>query len=360
MKIKRKLSTAISSTPTIPDSTHVVETSTITKCQSGVWDLHRDGITQGLLSGFMLCPEKVRLGSVEGLSQIRTGGALAFGSLVHDVLDQVYSHVMRKKNCNDWSTFTRSVLKIALREKEEADRKIVNEKGGADLEALQMLEENFGMAEGILPGYLEKWQEDFSDVTWVALEQMFDTHVEVNGKTYRIRGKRDGVYRSKKSKQLWLFETKTKGRVDEDSIMDRLTFDLQVMLYLWSMWKDFGEVPGGVVYNIIRKPQLKQKKGESLSQFIDRIKTDTETRPEFYYMRYQSAITESDLVKWETEFMAILSQLVRWYEGEFHYKNSSACSMGGVNCQYLSVCSRNDRSSFRVREIPYPELTIVQ
>lgn len=329
--------------------------------QSGLWDLHRDGVTQGLLSNFLTCPEKCRLASVEGLSQVRTGGALAFGSLVHDVLDQVYSHVMRKKNCDNWDIFTSSVMSVALRDKEKADRAVINERGGTDPEALNMLEENYGKAEGILPGYLKKWANDFDDVEWIALEQMFETPITFQMEdgetvTLKIRGKRDGVFRSRKSGRLYLFETKTKGRIDEDGIMDRLVFDLQVMLYLWSMWKDFGEMPQGVVYNIIRNPQLKQKKNESLKQFIDRIQFDTEARPDFYYMRYNSDITARDMVDWEKEFISILRQLVRWYRGQFNWKNSSACSMGGFNCQFLSVCSRNDRTSFRTREVPFPEL----
>ena len=326
-----------------------------------IWDLYRDGVTQGLLANFLLCPEKARLASVEGLSMIRTGGALAFGSLVHDVLDEVYSSAMRKKDAKDWTKFNLAVLDVALRNKEKQDRDAINSKDkGSDVEALQMLEENFGMAEGILPGYLEKWKEDFEGAEWIALEQTFATEItfELDGEmiTLVVRGKRDGVFRSKKSHQLWLFETKTKGRVDEDSIMDRLMFDLQVMLYLWSLWKDYGVVPGGVVYNIIRKPQLRQKKTETLKEFIDRIKADVKTRPDFYYMRYQSSIVESDLKKWEEEFVDILRQLVRWYRKEFHWKNSSACSMGGVNCQFLSVCSRNDRSQFKVKTTAFPEL----
>ena len=366
MKIKRKkLSTVGTQTGRIDTSKPNLSnppSSFIPLVQSGVWDLHRDGVTQGLLANFLTCPEKCRLAAVEGLTQIRTGGALAFGSLIHDVLDQVYSHVMRKKDCDNWETFTTAVMGIALRDKEKADRDAINERGGTDPEALVMLEENYGMAEGILPGYLKKWSGDFNDVEWIALEQMFETPITFQMEdgeevTLTIRGKRDGVFRSRKSGRLYLFETKTKGRIDEDGIMDRLVFDLQVMLYLWSMWKDFGEMPQGVVYNIMRKPQLRQKKDESLKQFIDRIRFDTEARPDFYYMRYNSDIVGSDLVEWEKEFILILRQLVRWYRGQFNWKNSGACAMGGFNCQFLPVCSRNDRSSFKTKEVPFPELT---
>lgn len=329
-----------------------------------IWDLFKDGVTQGLLANFLLCPEKCRLSSIEGLSQIRTGGALAFGSLVHDVLDEVYTAAMEKGDCQDWKKFNLENLQDSLVRKEKQDRAILNETPGSDIEALQMLEENFGMAEGILPGYLEKWGEDFEEAQWVELEKTFEIKFEINMNPEHdldiveliIRGKRDGGFRSKKSNQLWLFETKTKGRVDEDSIMDKLNFDLQVMLYLWSMWKEYGVIPGGVVYNIIRKPQLRQKKSENLREFIDRIKEDVKSRPDFYYIRYQSSIVESDLKNWEVEFIDILRQLVRWYRQEFHWKNSSACSMGGVNCQFLPVCSRGDRSSFRVKTTAFPEL----
>lgn len=361
-------------------------------------------MTQGLLANFLLCPEKARLATVEGLTQVRTGGALAFGSIIHDILDVVYSHAMRKREAKDWYAFTTSVLGIALAEREKKDREVLNEVKGGDIEALNLLEENYGAAEGLLPGYLKKWASDFEHVEWLGLEEMFDIpytldmpgwytvsynhegtdYVEyvtakdeeqalnlvsafqgkrmsvdsyaVPGILMRLRGKRDGRFRSKKSGQVWLFETKTKGRINEDSIMDRLNFDLQTMLYLWTMWKEFDVFPGGVTYNILRKPQLKMKKGENLKQFVARIAKDIEDRPDFYFMRYQSSITQQDLKKWEAEFKVQLRRLFLWSRGDENYKNSSACSMGGVNCQFLSVCSRNDRTHFTRKVTPFPEL----
>ncbi len=370
MRVKVKVATVATPPKTLPPVAKppmrkLVGAEQLT-VKSGVWDLYRDGVTQGLLANFLMCPEKARLASVIGLTSVRSSGALAFGSLVHDILDQVYTYV--REECEDPCPVLQSGamtlkdlaidrLEGALRVKEKEDRQMIREKMAGNPEELNQLEENYAMAEGILAPYFEKWTEDFDAVEWVELEKTFAIPYKLrNGKSVTIRGKRDGVVRSRKTGRLQLFETKTKGRIDEDAIMDKLTIDLQVMLYLWSVWKEYGEMPEGVIYNIMRKPQLRQKQQEPMRAFAQRIANDVAIRPDFYFIRYFSPVVESDLKRWVREFDDMMNALVDWYDGKFHYRNSSACSMGGVNCQFLSVCARGDRNAFKVKDTPFPEL----
>jgi len=332
-----------------------------------VWSPYKDGITQGLIANFMMCPQKAHLSNREGLRSNVKSSAIAFGSLVHDALDKIYSAVMRKSKASigtewDRDVFVKAQLDIVLREMEETQRATLTESGKADDTALQELETQYGMARGVLPGYLEKWTEDFREVEWLGLEEiftlMFDTGLDLGkGPLIPLTGKRDGRFRSISTKKLYLFETKTKGRIDETAVADKLNIDLQVLLYCYTMWKEFNELPSGVVYNIIRRPQLQRKKGESLKEFIERIEQDTRTRPEFYYIRYSLSLLKKDLEKFEEELKSALQQIQRWFHGEFHYKNSLACSFGGINCEFLPVCSRNDRVNFKQKETPFPELT---
>jgi hypothetical protein len=221
------------------------------------------------------------------------------------------------------------------------------------------MELNYGAASAVLPGYLARWLDDFKDVKWLSLEKPLAVKKAIDGKLYTVRGKPDGIFRTISDGRLWLFETKTKGKVNEDVQMDLLMFDLQTMLYMWMMWMEYGEVPGGVIYNIVRNPLsagMKQKKDESLPQFIKRIETDTKTRSDHYYIRFQSSMVKSDLEAWEREFEQILRALIAWVNGGPNYRNSAACYVGGRTCEFLPVCARGDRSKFVVRETPYPEL----
>lgn len=313
------------------------------------WDLHQHGVTQGFLANWLSCQERVRLSHKEMLHQERGSFASEFGNIIHTVNERLYGSGKAKdlyKVMGDYEKETKAAAKKG--------------KAGISTVQLQELEEQWAMAWGVMPSYVQKWEEDFSQVEWIALEEVFEVNVEIIIDDFvhniLVRGKWDGVFRTLVAKRLRLFETKTKGQVKEDSLMDRLVIDLQVMLYLWAIWKTYGEVPGGVTYNIIRRPQLRRGKSETLKQFTERIWKDVATRPDFYYMRYQSDIVEQDLVAFEAELLQVLRQVVLWDAGEFHFKNPAACNLGGYDCRFLPICSRGDRSGFVKRTQPFPEL----
>lgn len=329
------------------------------------WNLFEHGVTFSLLSSFLVCPEKTKLGSVENLTMRKGSDKLEFGTISHDALEHVYTG-MKSYPAKEVSL---KKLEAFLTSRELKDRQKVSESPGDSTIAFHELEENFAFADIVLNGYLNHWKEDHTR-EWLSLETEFDIQlpVEVDGVIYiiRARGKRDGDYRSRKRK-LMLLETKTKSKVNDEVLLDWITIDLQSLLYLWAMWKTYKEVPGGVLYNIIRRPQLVQRKGretkegrtgaETLKQFTDRVREDIAKRPEFYFVRYQSSITEADLIRFETELKSMVSQLIRWQLGQFHYKNSAGCMNGGYACKFLPICSRGDRSRFVKREQVFSELS---
>ena len=359
----------------------VVPVSLPTSIRSGVWDLFRDGLTQGLLGAFSTCPEKVRLGYVEGLSERRSSSAMEFGNIIHDTLDLVYSAFLNPEKApgyafifkegleKDWDIAIERIHKI-LKYKEAEDRKLLSDLKFKAVDGEISIEENYGKAAALLPAYVRRWKSDFDRklTDWKVLEGQFDfkdgQKGQINqGSNYdpfddriRVRGKWDGVFRSPTGK-LWLLETKTKGRINEADIMDMLNIDLQVGLYLYAIWMVYGEVPGGVYYNVIRTPQLRQKKTETLAEFIKRVDKDLADRPEHYFYRYQASITQKDLEAFRENFKPQVDRLVEWVRGASHYRNTKACTLGGISCRFLPICSRGDRSRFVTRTEPFAELT---
>lgn len=318
------------------------------------WNLWTDGVTQGLLETFLTCPEKLRLRMIEGQSPLRGSGALAFGSLVHEVLDQVYTAIGKGE---------RKLLPVIsknLEKCEAKDKARAQERPPTDPRFYEEMEENYGFAEAIIPAYYQHWKTDLEGYEWISLEKKFSVPYFVAARLgiarpfIPVRGKRDGDFRQ--GKELWLFETKTKARIDDEAIVEKLPYDLQVMLYLWSMKQDYGEYPKGVVYNLIRRPQLRKRQTESLQDFCKRVQDDIAARPEFYFVRYLVSIREEELDLWELQFDMMMRQLINWWEGGFHYKVSSACNGRMGVCDLLPICSRNDTSSHYQREEVFPEL----
>jgi hypothetical protein len=334
--------------------------SRLTKGLTGepLWNLYRDGVTQGLIGALNQCPEKARLLAIEGISPIRTSGALSFGSVFHDALDKCYTNCMIHGTLPD--------IGEVLEEMEEKDRTMINSDPSCiSSEVLEQLEENYGIAFHLLNSYFDRWSTDIKKYSWEALEEKFGEvdetgkiidncyWIDKQGTPIRVRGKFDGVVRI--NGKLWLFETKTKSRIEDKAIFDKLRYDLQVNLYLWAIRKKYGEYPVGVIYNLVRRPQLKRGKS-SIKDFCDRVAEDINTRSDFYFLRYNAVISPREQDLWSQEMDDMIQRVVDWFEGRFHWRESNAC-MSPFPCQYLPVCSSGERRWFKKKHYVFPELS---
>lgn len=325
--------------------------------QPPLWDLYRDGVTQSVLTSFLTCPEKCRLGLIEGLTPLRVSGALAFGNLFHEMLDLVYS-AEREGAPYD--------VKALLAGIEERDRAVLLE-AATDEYSMEDFEENIGMAEPLLAEYFKQWGSDFSQYQWESLEEVFEAKWSdafacpgdpTFGPPIFVRGKFDGIFRM--HGKLWLFETKTKSRIEDSHIADSLSYNFQVMVYLWAAKQVYGERVHGVVYNLVRRPQLRRGKGQSVFQFCDRVALDIQERPEFYFTRLNCTVPESDQKEFEKRFDAIMTRFLAWARNieKNNFKWQPACG-APYPCQFLPICSGSgDRKKFKRRLEVFPELAI--
>jgi len=325
------------------------------------WDLFRDGVTQGYLAAFLDCPEKIHLGLVHGWTQRVKHGALQFGSIVHDCLENIYRTYSRAKYVSK-GNLTEVVLWTLKGNQERDERKMLEKHGGLTprVTDLAELREHYGLAEVLLPAYFHNWVKDFSNFEWQELEHEFrvpyscSKFLGLDLPDIPLRGKRDGVFRT--NRKLWLFETKTKSRIEEDNLADQIPMNLQVNLYLTTMALDYGEWPAGTVYNIIRKPGLRRGATEPLRDYLSRVREDVEKRPSFYFVRFNVAVTEDELRAWQHQLHGIMRSLVSWYQGDWHYRNPSACTGRRGVCGFLPVCARNEYAGLELKETPFPEL----
>lgn len=303
------------------------------------WDPFVDGVTQSGLNAFLQCRELATLKLKEGLAPAGTRPALEYGSFVHDVLEKVYAGGFL-----DDQEQVAGVIKAV-----EAKRapKVV----GVDAYGHMV-----GMAEAVLMEYFAWYAKEDSKKKWVDLEQVFDVPYELPGveRPIRLRGRFDGVFRI--GKRLWLLETKTMSQINDDALIDGLSFNLQNLFYLRALEIKMGEKPAGVLYNILRKPGLRQKQNELSPAFAERCQEDISTRPEHYFLRYEIVITPAERARWEGEFEMLLQEFIEWAGDGVNYRSSCACRQAWGSCDFLPVCSRNDRSNFATKAECFPEL----
>jgi len=298
---------------------------------------------------------------VEGLQSNGFRHALEFGNIIHDALDKLYTHAKETKVIK-WDVMLNLVPEVMKGIEAEQIAKL-NSLSVTPPSSHENLEEMLAVAEVLLEGYFLNYKRDYKKFNWVFLEKEFAVRflprisLGVDRDPIWVRGKWDGVFQTEgQFDHLWLFETKTKGRIEHDNILSKLHYDLQVMLYLWALRAQTGYTPRGVVYNILRRPMHERKKAESLPEFAQRIKKDIKSRPEHFFVRFDVRINLDDMKKWEEEFNRIMLFVIRWHDGDYRYKNSSACVDGLGPCEFLPICSRGDMSYYVKRETCFPEL----
>jgi hypothetical protein len=314
------------------------------------YDYKRDGITQSLLSTFLECREKSRL-FLEGWSpKGPVSPALTYGSLIHSLLENVYADIGQRKiksfpTSKTLEPYFQNVKKLWYSENRNASN-----------DSRQLFEVSLSVARATLPTYFKKWwKQDTNKIKWEQLEQEFTIpYILKDARSTSVRGKIDGVFSNPK---LWCFEHKSKSMINESNLMDALPLDFQVHMYLWAIQKLYKKVPSGVLYNIIRKPGSERKVKESLIEYENRIKEDIESRPDFYFIRYEISITPREQVEFSKELELLITDFIDWIEGKGrHYKRRQACITPYGKCPYLDVCNGECYVRLEKRKTIFKEL----
>jgi hypothetical protein len=332
------------------------------KAPAKTWyNIQTDGITQGLLNNFRTCRESTLL-FLSGWSQKGSSMALTFGNIVHAVLELIYGDIQKGKlkslpALKQVHGYILTVEKIWEKENPKADQKL-----------LEMKEFAFLLAEAIMPIYFEFWHKDLA-ITWMGLEQQFTIPYALqDGRKTVLRGKMDGLY---KKGGIWLFETKSKSRIDEGTLVDVLPMDFQNNFYLSCVRRLHKIQPAGARYNIIRRTGMSQGKKENIKQFSQRVVEDIRKRPEYYFMRFELSIGKEEMNKFDSQLADQFVEFYNWWEtltGKTsivpasalqkiaHYPNPSQCETKYGRCWALDICAQDNYRNYEKRSQVFREL----
>lgn len=250
------------------------------------WDLYQDGISQSMLAKFVTCRERFRVYAVEGLNPTDRKEAMEFGTIFHKALE---FSAQKMTTSQIISALIRWGKKVRL-----------------DIDLCRI-------AAIIIPHYTSFWKKD--RFQYVSQEEVFSVphKIRFNNRIVNLRGRWDEVYTLKG--KLWLQENKTKSKIDEDKLLSVLPWDLQTMLYCYTLQLKTGKQVGGFLYNVIRKPGLKQHVKESDLKFLNRINDDIAKQPEHYFKRYEISLTPTDIANFVNQTLdPLLDQVAVWWE----------------------------------------------
>jgi len=168
-------------------------------------------------------------------------------------------------------------------------------------------------------------------------------------KKHRFSGVFDGVWEGTHPDypgEVVLGEWKTAAQVNNDYML-RLEIDFQVSTYLWAASQLYGRPVRKVVYRVVKKPTIRQKKTEELSEYADRVKEDYLLRPEHYLFEVVVERTDEQLEQWRSQAWAIHKRLLAIKRGNEPIKSTQAC-LGRGRCPYFDLCvGAIEESAFR-------------
>lgn len=287
---------------------------------------------------FRNCRRRAYWRYVEGLKSVDRAPALVQGDLVHRALAAIY------------------------------------ETGGTAYAFVDVLDEFFTDAAGdagmqqyghialaMMEAYVDHYPREEFEV--IAIEKPFVGEITnpftgAKSRSFLMGGKVDGLVRT--SDGLFILEHKTCSRID-GAYLDRLWSDMQVQFYsLYVTWE--GEKVIGTIYNMLEKPRLEMKGGETDAEFEERklgmkqpgrakqqmAETDEEyqdrlrawyaAEPRFHreviYFTPED-LDEQRMLIWELSQQYL--QAARQGKGSF-YQNTSQCFNYNRACEFLPLC----------------------
>lgn len=295
------------------------------------YSLNEIGLTQSLIKSFMECPRKF-LYKINRIKMKSSKTSTVFGEIVHGVLDVVYTESNTSANLID-----KAIDKVS---------ETLTDAPPNELETIG------AKAYAVLIEYCEFYKNDFTENKYGKPEEIFDIESGTDDIYARRRGKIDGQFCPRGSKENWLLERKTKGQINLDALISYLSMDFQSLYYTVAKEAMSGKPISGVLYDVIRNPGTNPHKNESLLDYIDRLREAIQLNPEHYFIRIEVPLGREDKERFKRELVRKVKDIFFKLQAcdkssphEVFYRNQHAC-IDKFTCPYVEACTTNSLKSY--------------
>jgi hypothetical protein len=297
-----------------------------------------DGISQSLLGAWLACRQRAEYQLQGWKAKGDTKASLIFGDRFHQCLDWLYDGGRLEPEYEHWFV--------------EWEQECQSESALIELTKLECVWEGYRE-------YQQSIDRRKFEITYPSLnpgdfwstEEIFNHYC--TRRKFRARGKIDGI--AEWNGKWWLVEHKTSSRIQDNDYYVRCAYDHQVLFYFLEL-KLRHKRPIGVLYNVIRVPQLQFRKDDSYATFRERLSADIASRPDHYFKRFPVEIDSRILNRYAKELRLKVKDFRAWCEGKLPtYRNEGACT-GRFNCEFISACASGHMKHYTRDRILFEEL----
>jgi len=287
------------------------------------------------LSAYLRCPRLFWFASIRKLELVSVKIPFVIGNHVNEGLHEIY-----KKNPH--------VIKDVMK-KFNVDKKLLLQTPGITPKTVEDLEESEMVIRALLKTYSEVYKKQIAKTTHIHTE--FEIKYQFD-KRVTIKGFIDNVL--KQDKKLYVHEVKTTSFLTSDYI-SRIQISLQIHMYFYfyNILNDKKPMHG-IIYDVLRKPSIRQKQKESREEYLERLimyYEDPQKQAESFYME---TITKPLLSK--DRVMNTITHVVKQIEHvktiDDFFPNDTACWVGNYKCDMYEIChsGANRLSLYNYRE----------
>jgi len=265
-------------------------------------------LTNSAMAKYSLCPRRYYWRYVRGFTSKGLNFNLEAGSYFHDALHKLF---LGEEPC--WEATDEDVIT-------PADMKCRKE-------AIQL-------ARFLIEQYMQ-FYGDRALFTGCEVTPEWEFQIDSWRDDVILAGKVDGLIRRKDG--LHILEHKTTRAIDTD-YLDKTRLDRQITFYMWAVRELTGELPKGIIYNVVGKPRKYRRKGESYADYLERQEVEYLTLPGTYFARQVALRTEGDFEEMELDMHRIVDEIASCHEEDYFRRNTDTCYLRERRCNYQPFC----------------------
>lgn len=297
-------------------------------------------LTNSARSVFLNCRKKYEFNYIYGLTTRKVNVPFLVGGLYHNELEEMYS--------------TGSFDPKAANERVSKACDIACQSVGITGAESDLIWSQQAIVMGMSIGYAKLYlKNDLKK--WKVIEPESSFTVDIG--TWKYRGKVDLIVQDKKTKVIKLIEHKTTGQLTPGYIA-KLPLDNQILGYAWAKIQQGFNVTE-IVYNICKKPVIKQRQNETVKDFFKRLEAEYINEPVKYFYRETIKFSKDNIKRFEDELKYFIGEIDDNFKRGRFYQNTTHCTAYG-NCEYMKLCiegvNKENLLMYRIKKKLHEEL----